>query len=153
MAKEYVCGKSSDGKDRICTEEEVELVQKLRGGQLKAVDPATDLAGQLAAMRESLDPERIAAKVGEVVNAQNTGAGFLSYLKHEEDCPNCRELHRKHVTEHITDYAAAAGPAAAATKAEESAVAEKTDVPAAKPAAEDDNSLGSVLDRVVPVGK
>jgi hypothetical protein len=151
--KEYVCGKSADGKDRICTEEEVELVQKLRGGQLKAVDPSTDLTGKLQAIADSLDPEKIAAKVGEVVNTQNTGAGFLSYLKHEEDCPNCRELHRKHVAEHITEYAAPAGPVAAAAKAEEPAVAEKTDVPAAKPAAEDNNSLSSVLDRAVPIGK
>ena len=147
MAKKFVCGKDAAGNERFCTEEELEAVEKLRGGQLKAVDPASMLSG--------LDADVIAAKVGQVINAQNTGAGFLSYLKHEEDCPNCRELHRQHVTQHLNDYAAApaAGPepAVVAEKAADKPAEEKAGEPAAEQPEE--TGFGAMLNKLVPVKK
>lgn len=176
MAKAFKCGLGPDGKERVCSEEEIQTILKVRGGELKAVDPNVDLAGQLAAMRESLDPEKIAAKVGEVVNAQNSGAGFLSYLKHEADCPNCRELHRKYVAEHSSDYGmkefmagadagaglaeTVAAAAAEAATASAEASAEEAAKSAAKPAAEkpaadeeEPSAFRRALDAIIPVGK
>lgn len=151
MAK-YRCG------NRECTDEELDIVEKLRGGSLKAVDSKVGTQVDLSELRTSLEavsPEKIALAVGQEISKRPVQlVDFQGFLKHEEACPECQAAHGKYIGDNLARFAEERGykleKVAAAPVQAEKPVEAKVE-PKPETVTDEVEEELSFLDRVIPI--
>ena len=167
----WKCGKDKDGNQRYCTDEELDVVEGVRAGTLKAVDPKAALGVDMSSLESGLRSigdeireavENLPSHIGdEIASRPVEFVDYAAFKQHRDSCPECKAAYDAELEEALPGFAHEHGYTAkevveAPAPVEEAPVQEVPAEPAVAPAPdpepepEPEEEL-SLLDRVIPV--
>ena len=127
----YKCG------NRYCNEDELDIIEKVRSGKLKTVEPGGEAGVDLSSLKAKIeelagskvDTAGVAAAISEELGKRPIQIiDFDGFLAHQQGCPECQSKFHSYLDSILPGFAESHGYAAAkAEAAKEKAAAAPTE--------------------------